>query len=130
MPVRMFSVTRSPMPTRRSPPTMADESKLQAFLNTNKLNAKRVLAVSHSLETLRKEDRGLKLERRNAKKAEGGEKKEVAKPRSGRPVTTRAMNAALAGGSISGPTKQRILRAVNYLLEQKKKDKVELKTLF
>ena len=58
------------------------------------------------------------------------EKKEVAKPRSGRPITPRALNAALAGGPISGPSKQRILRAVNYLLEQKKKDKVELKALF
>jgi hypothetical protein len=95
-----------------------------------KLNPKRILAASHSLETLQKGDRTLKLERRRNKKAEGGEKKEVAKPRSGRAVTPRAMDAALTGGTISGPTKQRILRAVNYLLEQKKKDKVELKTLF
>ncbi len=109
---------------------MAEESKLQTFLNQNKLNAKRLLAVSHKLETLRKEDRNLKLERLKNRKAEGGEKKEVAKPRSGRAVTDRAMTAALTGGEISGPTKQRILRAVNYLLEQKKKDKVELKTLF
>lgn len=105
------------------------ESKLSTFLSQNKLNPKRVLAVSHNLETLRAEDRGLKLARR-ANKKEGAEKKEVAKPRSGRAVTSRAMDAALAGTVVSGPTKQRILRAVNYLLEQKKKDKVELKTLF
>ena len=109
---------------------MAEESKLQSFLNQNKLNAKRLMAVSHKLETLTKEDRNLKLARHRNKKAEGGEKKEVAKPRSGRAVTDRAMNAALQGGEISGPTKQRILRAVNYLLEQKKKDKVDLKALF
>lgn len=109
---------------------MAEESKFQSFLNQNKLNPQRVVAVSHKLETLRKEDRNLKLERVRNKKAEGGEKKEVGKPRSGRPVTERAMNAAMKGGEISGPTKQRILRAVNYLLEQKKKDKVELKALF
>ncbi|HVJ91229.1 MAG TPA: hypothetical protein VM580_15605 [Labilithrix sp.] len=109
---------------------MADESKLQAFLTQNKLNTKRLLAVSHALETHRKEDRALKAARLRNKKAEGGEKKEVAKPRSGRPITPRAINAALKGGTISGPTKHRILRAVNYLLEQKKKDKVELKTLF
>ena len=108
---------------------MAD-SKLQAFLTQNKLNTKRLLAVSHTLETLRKEDRDLKLARFRNKKAEGAEKKDVGKPRSGRPVTPRALAAALAGSTISGPTKQRILRAVNYLLEQKKKDKVELKTLF
>jgi hypothetical protein len=106
------------------------ESKLQTFLSQNALNSKRLLAVSHTLETLRKDDRTLKLERARSKKAEGGEKKEIAKPRSGRAVTQRAIDAALAGGEISGPTKQRILRAVNYLLEQKKKDKVELRALF
>ena len=118
------------MPTRSRRPTMAEESKLKTFLTQNKLNPKRLLAVSHTLETHTKEDRTLKLERRRAKKGEGGEKKEVAKPKSGRAVTPRALETALAGTTISGPTKQRILRAVNYLLEQKKKDKVELKTLF
>lgn len=108
---------------------MAESSKLQSFLTENKLNAKRLLAVSHTLETHRPEDRTLKLERRRNRKTEG-EKKVVAKPRSGRAITERALGSALTGGTISGPTKQRILRAVNYLLEQKKKDKVELKTLF
>ena len=114
---------------------MAD-SKLATFLTSNKLNPKRVLAVSHKLETLTRDDRTIKLTKRQAKKGdaaaapEGGEKKEVGKPRSGRPVTSRALDSALAGGTISGPTKQRILRAVNYLLEQKKKDKVDLKALF
>ena len=126
----MFRVTRTQTQTKKSALIMADETKLQAFLTQNKLNPNRLLAVSHTLETHRKEDRTLKLERRRSKKAEGGEKKEVAKPRSGRPVSERALNSALKGGEISGPTKQRILRAVNYLLEQKKKDKVELKTLF
>lgn len=128
MPARMFRVTPRPMPTRSRPSTMAD-SKLQTFLTTNKLNSKRLLAVSHTLETLTAADRKLKHERRAGKK-EGAEKKEVAKPRSGRAVTPRALETALAGTAVSGPTKQRILRAVNYLLEQKKKDKVELKTLF
>jgi hypothetical protein len=105
------------------------ESKLQTFLSTNKLNLKRLLVVSHNLETLKKADRDVKLQRRRNKK-EGAEKKETAKPRSGRAVTPRALTNALSGTAVSGPTKQRILRAVNFLLEQKKKDKVELKTLF
>lgn len=111
---------------------MADETKLATFLDTNKLNTKRILAVSHKLETLRREDKDLQLAKRRAKKGEGGEgeKKEIAKPRSGRPVTPRALATAMNGGAISGPTKQRILRAVNYLLEQKKKDKVDLRALF
>lgn len=114
---------------------MADATKLATFLETNKLNTKRLLAVSHKLETLRKEDRNIKLARVRAKKgAEGGgaegEKKELGKPRSGRAVTPGALATAMNGGAISGPTKQRILRAVNYLLEQKKKDKVDLRALF
>lgn len=108
---------------------MAD-TKLATFLNTNKLDPKRVLAASHKLETLKLEDRKLKLAKKQAKKKEGAEKV-AGKPRTGRPVTPRSLTAALNGAAtISGPTKQRILRAVNYLLEQKKKDKVELKTLF
>ena len=115
---------------------MADTNKLATFLDTNKLNAKRLLAVSHKLETLQRADRTIKLGQRQGKKAAeagtavAGDKKEVAKPRSGRPVTPRALESALAGKSVSGPTKNRILRAINFLLEQKKKDKVELKTLF
>jgi hypothetical protein len=115
---------------------MADTNKLASFLDTNKLNAKRLLAVSHKLETLQRADRTIKLGKRQGKKAadagtaKEGDAKETGKPRSGRPVTPRALETALAGKPISGPTKQRILRAINYLLEQKKKDKVELKTLF
>jgi hypothetical protein len=115
---------------------MADANKLSTFLDSNKLNAKRLLAVSHKLETLQRADRTIKLGKRQGRKAAAagtaaeGDKKEVGKPRSGRPITQVALKAALAGKTISGPTKQRILRAVNYLLEQKKKDKVELKTLF
>ena len=105
------------------------ESKLQTFLTQNKFNLKRLLAVSHKLETLQKDDRSFKLARRNGKK-EGAEKVEVAKPRSGRAITPRTLTMALAGTAVSGPSKQRILRAVNSLLEQKKKDKVELKILF
>jgi hypothetical protein len=111
---------------------MAD-SKLNAFLTSNKLSPKRVLAVSHKLETLTRDDRKIKLTKRLAKKgepAEGEKKESPGKPRSGRAVTPRALTSALAGGTISGPTKQRILRAVNYLLEQKKKQKVDLKALF
>jgi hypothetical protein len=107
-------------------------TKFADFLTAKKLHPARVLAASHNLETLRPEDRAIKLAKRRQRGAEGGEgeKKELKKPRSGRPVTQRAMNAAMSGGDLSGPTKTRILRAVNHLLEQKKQDKVELKALF
>ena len=55
---------------------------------------------------------------------------ETRKPRSGRPVTPRALATALKGGELSGPAKSRLLKAVNHILEQKKQEKLELKALF
>jgi hypothetical protein len=111
---------------------MADASKFAQFIASKKLDARRILAVSHALETLTLDDRKIKLAKRAGKKegADAKAEKETRKPRSGRPVTPRAMEAAMKGGIVSGPTKSRILRAVNHLLEQKKQEKVELKTLF
>jgi hypothetical protein len=108
-------------------------SKFAQFLADNKIDPRRVAAASKKLEGLRPEDRAKRLARRNAKKsetkpAEGAEK--PGKPRSGRPATGRALSAANAGKPVSGPTKTRLLRAVNYLLEQKKKTVTDLKSLF
>ena len=111
---------------------MADATKFSQFIASKKLDTRRIVAASHALETLTLEDRRIKLAKRNGKKegADPSAPKETRKPRSGRAVTPRALTAAMTGGTLSGPTKTRILRAVNHLLEQKKKDKVELKTLF
>jgi hypothetical protein len=109
---------------------MAD-SKFSQFITERKLDPRRILATSCRLEQHRPEDRAIKLNKRRARNAEGGDvPKETRKPRTGRPVTPRAMAAAVRGGDLSGPTKTRILRAVNHLLEQKKQDKVELRALF
>jgi hypothetical protein len=114
---------------------MADtksDTKFAQLITSKKLDVRRILAASHKLETLHHEDRVIKLAKRKPK--EGEEKaekdKETRKPRSGRPITQRAIDAALKGGPVSGPVKTRILRAVNHLLEQKKQEKVELKALF
>jgi hypothetical protein len=113
---------------------MADTNKLATFLDSHKLNTQRLLAVSHKLETLQRADRGLKLAQRQGKKAaaKSGEaaKKDGAKPRSGRPVSARALATALEGKAISGPTKHRIVRAVNVMLTQKKKEAIDLRALF
>jgi hypothetical protein len=110
----------------------AKQSKFAQFLAAKKLDARRILAASHKLERLRPEDRTIRLAKRRARRAESAEgvAKETRKPRSGRPVTTRALAAAMGGGQLSGPAKTRILRAVNHLLEQKKQEKVDLRTLF
>ncbi|HEY8038649.1 MAG TPA: hypothetical protein VIF15_02605 [Polyangiaceae bacterium] len=108
------------------------KSKFAQFISAKKLDTRRIQAASRALEGLRPEDRLIRLNKRRARGGEGGEgaPKETRKPRSGRPVTDRAMHAALTGGALSGPTKTRILKAVNHLLEQKKQEKVDLKTLF
>lgn len=108
-------------------------SKFAQFLSDNKIDPRRVAAASREIERLRPEDRAKRLARKTAKKseskpAEGAEK--PGKPRSGRPATGRLLDAANAGKAISGPSKSRLLRAVNRVLEQKKKTATDLKSLF
>jgi hypothetical protein len=108
-------------------------SKFAQFLSDNKIDPRRVAAASREIERLRPEDRAKRLARRKAKKSEakpveGAEK--PTKPRSGRPATSRLLDAAGAGKPVSGAAKTRLLRAVNRVLEQKKQSATELKSLF
>jgi hypothetical protein len=109
-------------------------TKIEDFLKEKKIDPRRILAASGEIERLRPEDRAIRLAKRAARKSDDPAKKKEGlagqKPRTGRPVTQRAIDAALAGKQLSGPQKTRILRAVNHLLEQKKQDKVELAALF
>ncbi|WP_394825834.1 hypothetical protein [Pendulispora albinea] len=108
------------------------DTKFAQLLASNKIDPRRVLVASRQIERLTREDRTIRLTKRQAKIGDGDKKgeKETRKPHSGRPVTQRALNAALTGGTVSGPTKNRILRAVNRVLEQKKQEQVQLKALF
>jgi hypothetical protein len=108
-------------------------SKFAQFLTDNGIDPRRVLSASRVIERLRPEDRALRLARRRARSAEAGSpasKEKTAKPRSGRSVSVPLMAAAQAGTPISGAAKTRLLRAVNRVLELKKKPKAELKALF
>jgi hypothetical protein len=108
-------------------------SKFSDFLKENKIDPRRVVASSRSIEKLRAEDRKLKLARKLSRSEEGAsdEKKEASpKPRSGRPVTDRLLAAASTGGTVSGAAKSRLLRAVNRILEQRKQDPIDLRALF
>ncbi|MBK7585681.1 MAG: hypothetical protein IPI67_36530 [Myxococcales bacterium] len=107
---------------------LAMASKFQQFLSDNKLDPRRVMIASQHVENLRPEDRRTRLAKRRGVKPEGEEK--LPKPRSGRPVTPRLMSMALEGKPVTGPAKTRLLRAVNRLLEQKKKDPADLRKLF
>ena len=111
------------------PPLMA--TKLEAFLDKEKISARRLLSASRQLERLRAEDRRIKLVQKRARKSEDGKKPEgLAKPRSGRPVTKVTLENAVRGKCLSSAAKTRILRAVNRVLEQRKKDAVALDALF
>jgi len=108
------------------------ETKFAQFIAAKKLDPRRIMAASDAIESLQPDDRIIKLNKRRARGAEAAEGavKETRKPRSGRPVTPRAFAAAISGGKLSGPTKTRLLSAVNRLLEQKKQEKVDLRQLF
>ncbi|HVR20635.1 MAG TPA: hypothetical protein VMS65_13085 [Polyangiaceae bacterium] len=115
-------------------------SKFAQFLKDNKIDPRRLIVASRGIERLKLEDRKLKLAKRQAKSAasgqpaapaaEGEEKKAPQKPRSGRPVTSRVLEAATEGKAIPAPSKNRLLRAVNRLLELKKKPAVDLRAIF
>lgn len=111
-------------------------SRFAEFLSTEKIDPRRLIAASAQLEKLRPEDRAIRLQKRQNKgkeappAAEGAAAAPPKKPRTGRPVTPRVLSAASTGGSLTGPQKTRLLRAVNHVLGQKKKDPIDLRKLF
>jgi hypothetical protein len=115
-----------------SDPKSSQDTKFAQFIAGKKLDPRRIINASKGIEGLRPEDRLIRLNKRRARTAENAESapKETRTPRSGRPVTNRAIEAALKGTALSGPTKTRILRAINHILEQKKQDPVDLRALF
>lgn len=112
-------------------------SRFSEFLSNEKIDPRRIVIASQKLERMRPEDRQIRLKQRlkkgsdaSAAPAEGEDKKEAPKRRSGRPVTPRLMSQALSGASISGPQKTRLLRALNHVLQQKQKEPVDLRKVF
>jgi hypothetical protein len=112
------------------------DSKFAKYLKDNQIDSRRLIAASRELERLRPEDRKKKLERRREKAAQASAapgtaaKSAIEKPRSGRSLTPKTIEAASAGKPLSGTQKTRVLRAVNRVLEQKKKDPADLRALF
>jgi hypothetical protein len=109
-------------------------TKFEDFLKEKKIDRRRLLVASADIERLRFQDRKIRLAKRAARKSEDPAKKKeglaAEKPRSGRPVTQQAIAAAFAGKNISGPQKTRILRALNFVLQQKKLEQVDLAAIF
>ncbi len=105
-------------------------SKLETFLTSKKIDRRRVVRASHELEKLRPEDRAIKLAQRKAKKEEAQKQPGAPKPRSGRPLSLATIGKLIAGKPVSGPTKSRLLRAINHILAGRKQEAVALKDLF
>ncbi len=107
-------------------------TKLEDFLKERKIDPRRILAASAELERLRPEDRAIQLAQYKARTSEDKKKEGLAakKPRSGRPITQRALDAAMQGKPLSGPQKTRLLKALNRILEQKKQEPVTLHNIF
>lgn len=107
-------------------------SKLEQFLADKKIDQRQLLVVSNHLEGLRPEDRALKLAKRRGKGegASEADKKATGKPRSGRPLTPVSLKKIFTGKDVTGPTRTRVLRAVNAILERRKQGQVQLGDLF
>jgi hypothetical protein len=109
----------------------ATATKFATFLKDKKVDVRRILTASHKLESFKAEDRSIRLAKRQARSVEDRKGPvDTTESRSGRPVTPRALDAALTGKSVSGPAKTRLLRALNVVLEQKKLEKVDLRAIF
>ena len=110
-------------------------SKFSEFLESKKIDPRRILVASRQIERLRSEDRLIKLAQR--RKGDDAPKKEAKeddkpppRPRSGRPVTAKLLREATEGKSVPATAKTRILRAVNRVLEQRKQETVDVRALF
>jgi hypothetical protein len=111
-------------------------SRFSEFLTNEKIDPRRLLVASRQLERLRPEDRQVRLKKRLSRKAETpaaaptDAKDAAPKRRSGRTITPRLLEAAATGGPLSGAQKTRLLRALNRVLEQKKKEPVDIRKVF
>jgi hypothetical protein len=109
-------------------------SRFSEYLSTEKIDPRRLLVASRQIERLRPEDRAIRLKKRLIKKSgetpKEGEKEASPERRSGRAVTPRLLQQAQAGSPLSGPQKTRLLRALNRVLEQKKKEPVDIRKVF
>lgn len=110
-------------------------TRFAKFLEDNKIIGARLQSASAKIERLTGEDR-CHLAEVARKKSLAGRKNaenvaiEKKKLHSGRPVTRRLIDYASIGKPVSGPGKTRLLRAVNRILEQRKKPTVAVRDLF
>ncbi len=111
-------------------------SKFANFIQESGIDPRRLMAASAKIECLKLAGRqALAAAKKKKGKKEGKEGEAApaaAKPElpSTRPVTRVLFDRAIAGKAVRSKSKTRLLRAVNRVLEQKKKDAVDLRALF
>ena len=97
-------------------------SALGTFLESKKITVGSLLAASNRLETRSPEDHALVLARVEAKKNKKEGAAPIAKPKSGRGVSKKIVDVALAGGAITKRARAKILRAATHLVVEKQKE--------
>jgi hypothetical protein len=97
-------------------------SALSTFLESKKITVGSLLAASNRLETRTPEDHALVLARVDAKKNKKEGAAPIAKPKSGRGVSKKIVDVAVAGGAITKRARAKILRAASHLVVEKKKE--------
>ncbi|MBX3251579.1 MAG: hypothetical protein KF901_30650 [Myxococcales bacterium] len=108
-------------------------TKLADFLSAQKIDTRRLLVASKTIEALGDEDRAIRFAKIRVKKnkaTDAQKEKAQAKGKSGKAVSAPLLGRALVGKEIPSAAKTRITRAVNRILEQKKKSTVRLEDLF
>lgn len=105
-------------------------AKLAEFLKERKIDQRRLLVASAQAERLTLADRKIKLAKRQKRANPEAAIEAVGKPRTGRPLSQRLLGEVLSGKKVPAPAKQRVLRAVNRILTQRKEDAIELRALF
>jgi hypothetical protein len=105
-------------------------SALGSFLESKSIKTGALLAASRRLEARTPADHELVLKRDEKKrtKKEGGEP--IAKPRSGRGLSKKQLDAALAGKGLTKRARAKTLRALTALLEKAKQPAPTIKDVF
>jgi hypothetical protein len=97
-------------------------SALSSFLESKKITVGSLLAASNRLEARGPEDHELARAREAARRDKKEGAAPVAKPKSGRGVSKKIVDAALAGTSITRKARAKILRAASHLVVEKLKE--------
>jgi hypothetical protein len=111
-------------------------SRFSELLTSENIDPRRLLVASSAIERRRPEDRRAHFLKRKKKGAGAAAEKPAegeapaAKPRSGVIVSREVLRRAQEGLPLTGPQKTRVLRALNRVLEQKKKEPVDLRKVF